>query len=101
MSLSDNLHPSDGGLIFRFAFEAFKPLRALLETTCAGTEVYRLVDMDWATLDFKVRGAVVTLDRDIYDGFTLVSAGSRGRAVLESLRPLLDTPDHPILEQIG
>ena len=57
--------------------------------------------MDWATLEFKVSGAVITLDRDSYDGFTSVSAGPRGRAVLESLRPLLDTPDHPILERIG
>jgi hypothetical protein len=99
--LSNELSRPDEGLIFHFAFEAFKSLRALLEITCAGTEVGSLVDMDWATLEFKVSGAVITLDRDSYDGFTSVSAGPRGRAVLESLRPLLDTPDHPILKQIG
>jgi hypothetical protein len=99
--VSEDSSSSDGGLIFQFAFEAFRPLRAVLEESVEATEVGRVLDMDWVQLEYKVRGALITLERDIWDGSTTVSAGARGRVVLESLRSVLDRPEHPVLEQIG
>jgi hypothetical protein len=53
-------------LIFHFAPEAFGSLRRFLEGECCGVLESHLVDPlgDFATLNFRVNGALLTLDFD-------------------------------------
>ena len=92
---------AQGRLIYRFAFKAFRSLVRLLEGQGGAMAKDRLVDPlgDFASVDFSLRGALLTLDYDTYDNYTLLSAGPRGRAVLEGLRPLLDAGEYPVLEE--
>lgn len=86
---------------FGFAFEAFRPVLATLKTIAEGPPRPQLADSlgDWAYVDLTVRGVVLTLEYDTYDNATVLSAPIGQRAALESLRELLDTDKHPILEE--
>jgi hypothetical protein len=85
---------------FTFAFEAFRPLVAVLTAVADGPPRPQLADPlgDWAYVDFTVRGVVLTLEYDNWEGTTL-SAPPGQHAVLESLRAILDAEDHPILDE--
>jgi hypothetical protein len=50
-------------------------------------------------VEFSLSGALLTLESDTYDNCTLLSVGPKGRAVLESLRPLLDASEYPVIEE--
>ena len=86
---------------FGFAFDAFRPVLAILKTIAEGPQRPQLVDPlgDWSYVDLTVQGTVLTLECDTYDNATVLSAPIGQRAALESLRELLDTADHPILDE--
>jgi hypothetical protein len=86
---------------FGFSFQAFRPVLNILKNIAEGPQRPQLEDPlgDWAYVDLSVQGTVLTLEYDTYDNATVLSAPIGQRAALESLRELLDTADHPILEE--
>jgi hypothetical protein len=92
---------SQGRLIYHFAPEAFGALRRFLVEQYGGSVESSLIDPlgDFATIELRVNGALLTLDFDHWDPFTLLSAGPQGRDVLQSLRPALDAAQYPVLEE--
>ena len=86
---------------FGFSFQAFRPVLAILKNISEGPQRPQLEDPlgDWAYVDLTVQGTILTLEYDTYDNATVLSAPIGQRAALESLRELLDTADHPILEE--
>jgi hypothetical protein len=96
----DQSSHAQGRLIYRFAFEAFPSVARLLQSQCGAVETDRRADpLASATVEFALHGALLTLDCDTYDNWTLLSAGPKGRAVLEALRPLLDASAYPVVEE--
>jgi hypothetical protein len=90
-----------GRLIYHFSPQAFGTVRRLLEEQCGAVLETSFVDPlgDSATFEFRVDGALLTLDYDHWQSFSLLSAGPTGRAVLQSLRALLDAGEYPVLEE--
>jgi hypothetical protein len=84
---------------FTFAFEAFRPLVAVLTSVADGPPRKQFVDPlgDSAAVDFTVRGIVLTLEYDIWTDTTLSAPLGRHEA-LASIRELVDTREHPILD---